>query len=74
MKYYRVKKEYDQHPKDKTKNGCYIKNGNFYIGGELYTEKEVEKKKLNKNFMEIVEAPKNKTYWFFGARFNTETK
>lgn len=74
MKYYKVKKEYDNHPKDKTAGGHYICNGNFYIGGELYTEKEVKRQKLELKFMEEVQAPKNKSYWLFGARFNSTLK
>lgn len=60
MKYYKVKPEHD----NKRKN-----NNDIYIANELYTEKEVEKQHLNKNFMEIVEVSKKATYWFFGARF-----
>jgi len=60
MKFYKVKKEADQ------KRNAKI---NLYIKDELFTEKEVEKYSLNKNFLEVVEVKKNKTYWFFGARF-----
>lgn len=59
MKYYKVKKECD--------NKRF--NGGFYIGNELYTESEVIKKQLNKEFMEIVNINKNKTCFVFGARF-----
>ena len=62
MTYYRVKKEYDNKVKS-------IKGYDIYIANELYTEKEAEKQKINKNYCELVEIPKNKTSFFFGARF-----
>ena len=60
MKFYKVKKEADNKRKAKI---------NIYVENELFTENEVEKYSLNKNYLEVVEVPKNKTYWFFGARF-----
>lgn len=84
MKFYQVKREADNKKLDKK---C-----NIFVGGELFTEKEMEKydrrwanrnsvnhcveieytpelkKKFLENFIER-EIPKNKTYWFFGARF-----
>lgn len=60
MKYYKVKSEYDNKIKP---------NNDIYIANELYTEKEVERQHLNRNFMEIVEVSKKATYFFFGARF-----
>lgn len=72
MIYYKVKKDYD--------NFVYSKNNDFFIENELYTEKEIEKIK-NKfikkyprsqsfyDIFDIVEINKNKTYFFFGARF-----
>lgn len=60
MKFYKVKKEADQ------KRNAKI---NLYVADELFTEKEVKKYSLNENYLEVVEVPKNKTYWFFGARF-----
>lgn len=60
MKYYKVKSEAD--------NKC-RSDGNIYVANELYTETEAIKLKLNKAFLEVVEIPKNKVYWFFGARF-----
>ena len=66
MKYYQVKQKYDGlciNPR--------IHNGNVLIGGELYTEKERQTKlKCLKDIVfNIVEIPKNKTYFFFGARY-----
>ena len=63
MKYYKVKKEADQ----KRRN-----DGSIYIAEELYTEKEAARMYLNSAFMEPVEIPKNKIFWFFGARFQIE--
>ena len=67
MLYYKVKPQYDN---------CYknpkIHDGNIYVANELYTEKEVQKQSLNRNFLEPVEVSKKKVYWFFGARFAAE--
>lgn len=63
MKYYRVKKEFDNRMK---------KNGDIYISNELYTEKEAQKQNLNFNFLELVEISKNKVYFSFGARFESK--
>ena len=68
MKYYQVKKEYDNKPLLTIKNGILVNDGNIYIGGELYTEKEVERLKLNKNYMNEKEYNSKNTYTFFGAR------
>lgn len=63
MKYYRVRKEFDNKRKG---------NNDIYIGNELYTIQEAKKQKLNTNYMEMVEISKNKTYFSFGARFAME--
>lgn len=68
MKYYRVKPEVDQRKQYNT-HGKYT---GFYIANELYTEKEAARKYLNPAFMELVEIPKNKIYWCFGARFENK--
>ena len=60
MKYYKVKPEADNKRQ---------KNGDIYIANELYTVKEVEKLSLNKSFLQLVEIPKSKIYFCFGARF-----
>ena len=60
MLYYKVKPQYDNHRKN---------DGDIYIADELYTEKEIVKQKLNKNYLEAVEVPENQIYFFFGARF-----
>ena len=62
MKYYKVKAEFDNYPKDKNKTDIYIKN-------ELYTETEIKKQKLNKRYMIEVNISPKKTYWSFGCRY-----
>lgn len=67
MIYYRVRREYDNFPKDPIN-----RDGDILIGGELYTEKEFNKLHLylvNAGAFERVEIPKSQTYWCFGARF-----
>ena len=68
MKYYQVKKECDNKARLTIKKGALVNDGNIYIGGELYTEKEVERLKLNKNYMDEKEYNPKDTYTFFGAR------
>lgn len=65
MTYYRVRKEYDNLPRNPR-----MRDGNILIGGELYTEKELNKLPyIYAGAFERVEVPKSQTYWFFGARF-----
>lgn len=69
MTYYRVKPEYDNKIKY-TWNNHYqgVPNG-ILIANELYTPAEFKKIANYKGYFEEVEVKKNKTYWFFGARF-----
>ena len=68
MVYYRVRKEFDNFPKNPR-----IHDGNILIGEELFTEKEFNKLPyVYAGAFEKVDVPKNKTYWFFGARFEKE--
>ena len=65
MIYYRVRKEYDQFPKNPR-----IRDGNILVGGELYTEKEFnELPYIYAAAFERIDIPKSETYEFFGARF-----
>ena len=73
MKYYRVlpqyankhtKYTYDKHNRPKW-------NGYFHIANELLTETEIKKHNYIKEYCEVVEIPKTKIYWFFGARFES---
>lgn len=50
MLYYKVKPQYDNCCKNPK-----IHDGNIYVANELYTEKEVQKQNLNRNFLEPVE-------------------
>lgn len=60
MIYYKVKKEADNKKR---------RDGNIYVADELYTVKEAEKLNINTNFVDVVEIPKSRIYWFFGCRF-----
>lgn len=60
MKFYKVKSKFDNYP---------LKARIIYVANELLTEKEVTKYNVNKDYCEIIDVPKNKTHWFFGARF-----
>jgi hypothetical protein len=63
--YYRVRKEYDQFPKNPR-----IHDGNILVAEELYTEAEFNKLPyVYAGAFERVEIPRKQTYWFFGARF-----
>jgi len=67
MRYYRVKKDSDQLP-----HGIRFKRS-FFVGGELYTAREVEKSGHGPKFIEThlipLELRPKDTYFFFGARF-----
>ena len=65
MLYYKVKPEYNQKYKNPKIHDC-----NVYIGGELYTLREVEKQGLNLDYLEPVEIPRTSIYYSFGARFS----
>ena len=68
MIYYRVRKEYDNFPQNPK-----IIDGNILIGGELLTTAEFNRLPfIYCGAYEIMEIPKNKTYWCFGARFEME--
>lgn len=68
MTYYKVKKQYDNIKRVvKSKNG--LKYDGILVANELYTPTEYKKLANNPYCFEVVEVPKNKIYWFFGARF-----
>lgn len=65
MRYYKVKPEYDQ-----TYKNPRIHDGNILIGGELYTESErIKMRFVPDKCFDIVDIPRNKTGFMFGARF-----
>ena len=73
MKYYRVKPQYDNKIRYTWNNHRQGVNNGILIANELYSPKEFEKLSICPEWVEVVEIPKNKIYWFFGARFeNTE--
>ena len=44
--------------------------GHFYISkGEIFTEKELEAKRISREGFKKIETPKNNTYKFFGERY-----
>ena len=71
MTYYRVKPEFDNRARYKFvgHSNQKIRADGILIGGELYTGRERERIANADKFFDAVEIPKNKTYWFFGARF-----
>lgn len=69
MKYYRVKPEFDNVRRYKlTARGVCVPDS-VLIGNELYTEIEHSKIANRKQMFDIVNIPKNKTFFSFGARF-----
>lgn len=65
MRYYKVKPEYDQ-----TYKNLRIHDGNILIGGELYTESErIKMRFVPDKCFDVVDIPRNKTGFMFGARF-----
>ena len=65
MTYYRVRKEYDQMPKNPR-----VRDGNILVANELYTEVEFNKLPyIYAGAFERIEIPKSQTFWFFGVRF-----
>ena len=67
MVYYMVKMKHDNKHKNPSK-----RDGNIYIGNELYTEREVIKQKLNLGYLTKIKVSKKMIYWLFGARFKVE--
>ena len=44
--------------------------GHFFMAkGELFTERELEKRRINKMGLEIIRTPKSNTYKLFGERY-----
>lgn len=73
MTYYRVKPQYDNFRLYHNR-----KYKGILIANELYTEKELVKHNIllsrgvKSEFFDMVEIPKTKIYWFFGARFENK--
>lgn len=60
MLFYKITADADQQPR---------RDGSILVADELYTPKEVEQFKIKPQFYEVVEVPKDKVYYMFGARF-----
>ena len=69
MLYYRVKPENDNKKRFKFKRGGGLILDGIYVKNELYTPAEIKKYLGAVSYCERVEIPKNKIYFFFGARF-----
>ena len=69
MKYYQVKEENDGQRRYKFHRGGGLEIDGEYIKGELYTEREIKKYLGYAKICKVVEIPKSKIYFFFGARF-----
>ena len=72
MKYYRVKPENDNNSRFRIKRGGGLYIDGCYIKNELYTSKEIARYLGGIKECEVVEIPKSKIYFFFGARFAIE--
>lgn len=77
MQYYRVKKQYDQRPIIKQLKSGRYEYVDFLIANELFTPAEYKKIISYSPTYEKCFTPanvsKNKTYVFFGARFEFDT-
>lgn len=69
MIYYKVKPEHDQKTRFKFHRGGGLTPDGIFVKNELYTIREIKKYLGYAAICEKVEIPKNKTYFFFGARF-----
>ena len=71
MKYYRVKPEYGGYTAYGFHRGGGLRVVGQYVANELYTATELKRRgdELYMNYMDIVNIPKNKTFFSFGARF-----
>jgi len=72
MQYYKVKPQYDNKTRYTWNNHHQGVSNGILIANELYSPKEFEKLSICPDWVEVVEIPKNKIHWFFGARFENE--
>ena len=74
MTYYRVKPQYDNYPRYTwSKTGQRVSDHTILVANELYSPAEYRKLANNPEWFEEVSIPKNKTHFFFGARFEDGT-
>ena len=70
MLYYRVKPEYDNKKRYRwNDHGQGVADGSILVGNELYTPGEFRKIANSPAWFDKIQINKNKTYFFFGARF-----
>jgi hypothetical protein len=69
MVYYRVKQENDNRTRFKFHRGGGLEIDGIFIGGELYTPKEIAKYPGGVAMCDPVEVSRKQVYFFFGARF-----
>lgn len=70
MLYYKVKPEHDQKTRFRFHRGGGLEIDGIFIQNELYTARELKKYLGAVQICDIVEIPKSKIYWLFGARFS----
>ena len=69
MKYYRVKSEYDNVTRYKlNRRGARVPDS-ILVGNELYTPCEYKRLATCPAWFDVVNIPKNRTFFSFGARF-----
>jgi hypothetical protein len=74
MKHYRVKPEFDNGPRYRlTPRGVCVRDS-VLVGNELYTAVERSKIANRRQMFDIVNVPKNKTFFSFGARFEMKVR
>lgn len=69
MLYYKVKPEHDNETRFKFHRGGGLEVDGIFIKNELYTAREIKKYLGYAKICDVVNVPKNKVYFFFGARF-----
>ena len=72
MLYYRVKQQYDNKKRYRWNNhGKAVSDGSILVANKLYTHGEFRKIANNPAWFDKIQVNKNKTYFFFGARFES---
>lgn len=71
MKYYKVKVKYDGYTAFGFRRGGGLRVVGQYIANELYTATELKRRgdQFYKEYMDVVEIPKSKTFFNFGVRY-----
>lgn len=74
MKYYRVKPEYDNVTRYKLNRCGACVPDSIIVGNELYTPCEYKRLAMCPAWFDVVEIPKNRTFFSFGARFEMKRR